>query len=296
MTHAAASDATARRGEVWACGRFGIDLARPKIMGIVNVTPDSFSDGGRHFDTAAAIAHARRLVADGADIIDIGGESTRPGSEGVSLDEELRRVLPVVEAVAADGVPVSIDTSKPDVMRAALAAGAAIVNDVNALRAPGALAAVAPTGCGVVLMHMAGTPRMMQAAPHYVDVVAEVTAFLRDRAAAAVKAGIAAERIAVDPGFGFGKTVAHNYALLAHLARVAAPGYPLLVGVSNKSMLGAVTGRESGERLHATVAASLLAIERGARVVRVHEVAPMRDALAVWLAMHDAGRDGEERR
>lgn len=253
-------------------------------MGIVNVTPDSFSDGGRYFDPAQALAHAHVLIEEGADILDIGGESTRPGAPEVSVDEELRRVLPLVEALADCGVPLSVDTSKPEVMRAALAAGAAIVNDVRALQAPGALDVVAASDCGVVLMHMQGAPRTMQQAPHYVDVVAEVAQFLRSRMQAAVQGGVAAERIVLDPGFGFGKSVEHNLTLLARLGALALPA-PLLVGWSRKSTLGQVTGRAAHERVYASVAAAVLAVERGAAIVRVHDVAATRDALSVLQAM-----------
>ena len=251
-------------------------------MGIVNVTPDSFSDGGQYFDAGAALAHAHRLIEEGADILDIGGESTRPGAPAVDLDEELRRVLPLIDALRSTGMPLSIDTSKPAVMRAALAAGAVIVNDVFALRTPGALEAVAAADCGVVLMHMQGTPRTMQAAPHYDDVVAEVGAFLRQRCDVLSEAGVARERIVVDPGFGFGKTPAHNWTLLARLADLDTGGAPLLAGLSRKSMLGQATGRPVGERLAASVAATLIAVQRGAAIVRVHDVAATRDALAVW--------------
>lgn len=267
---------------VWRCGRFRFELARPLIMGIVNVTPDSFSDGGRHFDAGAARAHAQRLIEEGADLIDIGGESTRPGAAEVSADEELRRVLPVVEALAATGVAISVDTSKPEVMRAALAAGAVVINDVRALQMPGALEAAAASDCGVVLMHMQGTPQTMQVDPRYDDVAAEVAAFLRARAEAAVAAGIARERIAIDPGFGFGKTADHNYELLARLREFAALHLPLAVGISRKGMLKHATGRPLQERTVASVAAALIAVERGARIVRVHDVAATRDALAVW--------------
>jgi dihydropteroate synthase len=272
----------------WAVRGRALPLARPLIMGVVNVTPDSFSDGGRHAAHDAAVAHARTLVGGGADLLDIGGESTRPGAADVPLDEELARVLPVVEALAGCGVPLSVDTSKPEVMRAALAAGAAIVNDVTALRAPGAVDVVAASDCGVVLMHMQGVPRTMQAAPHYDDVVAEVSAFLRVRLDAMQAAGVAAERIVLDPGFGFGKTVEHNFALLRELPRLAALGRPLLVGLSRKSMLGAVTGRAVGGREVASAVGAALAAERGARIVRVHDVAATRDALRVWAALHEA--------
>jgi len=273
---------------LWHCGAHSIDLASPRIMGIVNATPDSFSDGGQFFDTQAAIARAHRLVEEGADIVDVGGESTRPGAPDVDSDEELRRVLPVVAALRGAGVPVSIDTSKPEVMRAALDAGACIVNDVFALRAPGALEAVAASDCGVVLMHMQGTPRTMQMAPRYADVVADVGLFLRGRSAVAQAAGVARERIAVDPGFGFGKTPAHNWTLLAHLADLDVGGAPILAGVSRKSMLGEATGRPVTDRLAASIAAALVAVQRGAAIVRVHDVAATRDALAVWQTIKNS--------
>lgn len=270
-------------------GRYALPLDRPLVMGVVNVTPDSFSDGGRYLDPRAAIEHARRLAAEGADILDVGGESTRPGSLPVGEAEELDRVLPVLEGVLTLGIPVSVDTTKPAVMRAALAAGAAMVNDVNALRSPGALEAVAASPAGVCLMHMRGEPRTMQANPVYADLVAEVRDFLAARAAACEAAGIARERIVIDPGFGFGKTVEHNLALLRALPELAALGFPVLAGLSRKSTLGEITGRPVGERLAASVAAALLAVERGARIVRVHDVAATRDALAVLEAVR---RDG----
>jgi dihydropteroate synthase len=256
-------------------------------MGILNVTPDSFSDGGLWLERGAALAQAERLVAEGADILDIGGESTRPGAAEVSVAEEIDRVVPLIEVLARGVVPVSVDTSKPEVMRAALAAGAAIVNDVRALRVPGAIEVVARAECGIVLMHMRGTPRTMQAEPSYEDVVAHVLAFLAERRAAALAGGIAAECIAFDPGFGFGKTTAHNFRLLASLRQLALAGQPLLVGLSRKSMLGKVAGRDVGERLVASVAAAVLAVERGARIVRAHDVAATRDAIAVWQAMKE---------
>ncbi len=253
-------------------------------MGIVNVTPDSFADGGRHADPAAAIAHARALLADGADILDIGGESTRPGAAPVAERDELARILPVVTALAADGAIVSVDTTKPAVMRAAIEAGATMINDVRALAAPGALDAVAASGAAVCLMHMRGEPQTMQEGPDYADVVAEVRAFLVARAAACEAAGIARERILLDPGFGFGKTLAHNLALLHALPTLAATGYPVLAGLSRKSMLGALTGRPVGERMAASVGAALAAVARGAAVVRVHDVRETVDALKVWSA------------
>jgi dihydropteroate synthase len=261
-------------------------------MGIVNVTPDSFSDGGRYFDPGAALAHARQLIDEGADILDIGGESTRPGAPEVGADEEMRRVLPLIEALRETGVPLSVDTSKAAVMEAALAAGACIVNDVYALRQPGALERVAASDCGVVLMHMQGVPRTMQAAPHYGDVVAEVGTFLRARRDALLAAGVAADRIVIDPGFGFGKTPQHNWALLANLSRLDVGEAPLLVGVSRKSMIGQATGRAVDARLPGSVAAALIAVQRGAAIVRVHDVAATRDALAVWQQVKDNEEEG----
>jgi dihydropteroate synthase len=281
------TDSTPTSSGQWSIAGRSLDLARPLVMGIVNVTPDSFSDGGRYFDCAAAIAHGQRLIDEGADLLDIGGESTRPGAADVSESEELDRVLPRVEALRA--VPLSVVTSKPGVMRAALAAGAAIVNDVRALQAPGAIEAVRASQCGIVLMHMQGTPRTMQREPHYEDVVADVVAFLRARVSALTGAGIGAERIAVDPGFGFGKNVEHNFTLLRDLAALQALGCPVLAGLSRKSMLGAVTGRAVDQRLAASVAAALLAVDRGARIVRVHDVAATRDALQVWAATREGG-------
>jgi dihydropteroate synthase len=272
------------------CGRYRLDLSCPQIMGIVNVTPDSFSDGGRHADTAAAVAHGMALVAAGADILDIGGESTRPGAEPVPLQQELRRVLPVVEALAGAGVPLSVDTYKPEVMRAAVAAGASLVNDVFALRQPGALEAVADTDAGVCLMHMQGTPQTMQSAPGYTDVVAEVSAFLVRRIADCQAAGIERERIVVDPGFGFGKTTAHNIALLRRLGDIVRDtGRPLLAGLSRKSVLGRITARDDpADRVAASVASALLAVQNGARILRVHDVAATRDMLRVWQALQVA--------
>jgi len=277
-------------GQLLRCGRTVFDLARPRIMGVLNVTPNSFSDGGRYFNSARAIEHARRMMDDGADLIDIGGESTRPGAVPVDEAEELRRVIPLVAALAGEGVPVSVDTRKPAVMRAALDAGAAMINDVCGLTAPGAVEAVAATDAGVCLMHMQGDPRTMQAAPAYDDVVAEVRRFLLARAAACEAAGIARERIVLDPGFGFGNTLKHNLALLAGLPALAAAGYPVLAGMSRKSSLGELTGRPVDERLAASIAAALAAVARGARLLRVHDVRETRDALIVWLAAEGAGR------
>jgi dihydropteroate synthase len=270
------------------CGSFKLSLERPLVMGVVNVTPDSFYDGGRHADPRAAIAHARQLVEEGADLVDIGGESSRPGAEPVAADEELRRVLPVLDGLQDVGVPISVDTTKPEVMGAVLARGAAMINDITALASPGALEAVARSEAAVCLMHMQGSPRTMQASPSYGDVVAEVREFLAGRARACVAAGVAQDRIVVDPGFGFGKTVDHNLALLAHLDAIAALGYPVLAGWSRKSSLGRITGRPAEDRLAASLAAGLLAVERGARIVRVHDVAATRDALAVLGAVENA--------
>ena len=254
-------------------------------MGVVNVTPDSFSDGGRFFEASAAISHARRLVEEGADILDLGAESSRPGAQPVSAEEELRRLLPVLRELKGVPVPISVDTTKPEVMRATIDAGAAMINDIGALRSPGALETVAASDAGACLMHMQGEPRTMQYEPRYGDVVAEVAAFLAERVAAAESAGIARERIAVDPGFGFGKTVAHNFELLRHLDRFTALGVPVVAGWSHKSTLGAITGRGAEDRLAASLAAALLAVERGARIVRVHDVAATRDALHVLAAL-----------
>lgn len=269
------------------CGGRVLILERPLIMGVVNVTPDSFSDGGQLATVGAAVAHGLRLVAEGADLLDVGGESTRPGAEPVTVDEELHRVLPVIAAlVAQTSVPLSVDTSKPAVMRAAVAAGAGMINDVLALRGEGALDAAAELGVPVCLMHMQGEPRGMQDAPDYADVVSEVHRFLADRVLACQFAGIEQRRLLVDPGFGFGKTLEHNLALLRGLGRFASLGVPLVAGLSRKGMLGRITGRElPQERVHASVAAALIAVQNGAAIVRVHDVAATRDALAVWQAV-----------
>jgi dihydropteroate synthase len=272
---------------IWRCGAWTIDLSVPRIMGIVNVTPDSFSDAGHCFDGDLAIRHAQALIEEGAAIIDIGGESTRPNAPQVDAAEERSRVLPVIRALRDAGVPLSFDTSKPEIMQAALDAGACIVNDVYALRQPGALDTVARSDCGVVLMHMQGVPRTMQAAPSYQDVVAEVSDFLGERRRALRDAGVTDDRIVVDPGFGFGKTAAHNWRLLAGLGSIDSGALPLLAGLSRKSMLGHATGRPVEQRLPASVAAAVLALERGVRVLRVHDVAATRDAVAVWCAMHE---------
>lgn len=269
----------------WQTTRFRIDLTRPLVMGIVNVTPDSFSDPGAHAGTAAAVAHCERLLTEGADMLDIGGESTRPGSLPVSVDEELARVLPVLDAALKLGCPVSIDTSKPEVMAAVLARGADIVNDINALQAPGALDVVAAhASCGVCLMHMRGTPESMQRRPHYDDVADEVMAFLRERQAVLAARGVARERIVLDPGIGFGKSVDHNIELLRRQRELLALDRPLLVGWSRKSTLGAITGRDVARRQAASLAAALAAVQSGASIVRVHDVADTVDALKVWRA------------
>ena len=271
----------------WQTSRFDIDLTRPKVMGIVNVTPDSFSDGGQHAGTRAALAHCEQLLKDGAHILDIGGESTRPGSPAVPLDEELARVLPVVREAVKLGVPLSVDTYKPEVMRAVLDEGADIINDIWALRQGNALQVVAShPRCGVCLMHMHRDPQTMQVAPMQGDVVPLVAEFLRVRVSALRALNVAAERIVLDPGIGFGKTVEQNFSLLARQQELLVEGYPLLAGWSRKSSLGAVTGRElPAERVSASVAAALLAVDRGGRVVRVHDVRETCDVLAVWAAM-----------
>ena len=262
-------------------------LDRPQVMGIVNVTPDSFSDGGAHADVEAAVAHALQLVAEGADILDIGGESTRPGADEVPVEEELRRVIPVIERLAKEtSLPISIDTSKPEVMRAAVVAGAGMINDVFGLRREGALDAAAALGVPVVLMHMQGEPRSMQEAPQYDDVVAEVHRFLAERIFAAEMSGIAKKNIVVDPGFGFGKTTQHNLQLLAQLQRFTELGVPVLAGLSRKKSIGELTGRsDPRERGAGSVAAHLIAAQRGAMLLRVHDVAASVDALKVWNAL-----------
>ncbi len=275
-------------GSLLHCGRFALSLARPLIMGVVNVTPDSFSDGGRFFEPAAAIAHAHRLMQEGADLIDLGAESSRPGAAEVAAEEELRRLLPVLRGLRE--LPLSVDTAKPEVMRAALAEGAAMINDINALRAPGAVAAVAAGDAAVCLMHMQGSPRTMQQDPRYGDVVAEVKAFLLERIERVCAAGIALERVVVDPGFGFGKTLEHNLALLRRLREFAALGVPVLAGWSRKSALARITGRPAGDRLAASIAAALIAAQNGAAILRVHDVAATRDALAVLAAVQESNK------
>ena len=273
---------------IWQTSRFRIDLTRPQVMGIVNVTPDSFSDGGRFARADAARAHCDRLLEQGADILDIGGESTRPGARLPETAEQLERVLPVLRHAVTLGVPVSVDTADPVVMGAALELGVDILNDVRALQAPGALAvAAAHASVGICLMHMQGEPGSMQVAPHYDndDVVGAVAAFLAERRDAALAAGIARDRIVLDPGIGFGKTQAHNLALAVHQRRLVELGCPLLLGWSRKSTLGQLTGRAVGERVAASVAAAIAAVQHGAAIVRVHDVAETVDALKVWRAL-----------
>jgi dihydropteroate synthase len=267
------------------CGKYRLALDRPLIMGVVNVTPDSFSDAGRFFSPDAALGHARRLIDEGADLLDIGGESTRPGATAVSLDEERRRVLPVLEALMAADIPLSVDTQKPELMREAAMAGAAMINDVNGFEAADALQAVSGSGCALCIMHKQGQPPNMQQAPSYRNVVDEVEGYLKGRVIAAQAAGIPRSRIIIDPGFGFGKTLAHNLVLLRQMQRFAAIGVPVLAGLSRKSMIGALTGRDVGDRLSGSIAAALIAVRRGAAIVRVHDVAATRDALAVWMAV-----------
>ncbi len=274
----------------WQTARYAIDLGRPRVMGIVNVTPDSFSDGGLHASAVAALAHCEALVAQGADLLDIGGESTRPGAQAPTAQEELARLLPVLRGAVTLGLPVSVDTSEPVVMNEALALGVDIVNDVRALRRPGALQAVAAhPRAGVCLMHMKGEPATMQSEAVYDDVVGEVRRFLHQRVHEVVAAGIARERIAVDPGIGFAKTAEHNLSLLSRQRELLELGLPLLVGWSRKGTLGLLTGRPVGERVAASVAAALAAVHRGAHIVRVHDVAATVDALKVWRAA-EAGR------
>jgi len=271
---------------IFSCGNFQLDLSRPHVMGIVNVTPDSFSDGGKHNSTEQAVEHALRLVEEGADMLDIGGESTRPGATPVSVQEELRRVIPVVEQLALRaGVPISIDTYKPEVMQVAIEAGADIVNDIYALQQPGTLEVVSNSRAGVCLMHMQGTPQTMQLDPQYTDVVAEVKNFLLARMSAAMDAGIMKARIVLDPGFGFGKRTEHNIALLQALPAISASVGPVLVGLSRKSVLGHLTGGNVDTRLHASIAASVISAMKGAKIIRVHDVKATADALKIVTAV-----------
>ncbi len=266
------------------CGKFSVPLDRPLIMGVVNVTPDSFSDGGRFFDAQAAIDHAHRMMEDGADFIDVGGESSRPGALPVSVAEELERIVPVLSGLRGVEKPISVDTRRPQVMREAIMAGASMINDIEALSAPGALEAVAPSQCAVCLMHKKGDPATMQQAPHYDDVVGEVSLFLKDSIEKAKQAGIAGERIVIDPGFGFGKTLEHNLMLLKNLPKFRTLGLPILSGWSRKSSLGRITGRETGDRLPASLAMALLSLLGGATILRVHDVRETRDVVRVWEA------------
>lgn len=269
------------------CGRFELKLERPLVMGILNVTPDSFSDGAQHMEADAAIAHGLRLVSEGADLIDIGAESTRPGALTVSEDEELERILPVLEGLRDCGVPLSVDTFKPATMRRVLDAGADMINDIYAFRWPGAIEAVAKSSCGLCVMHMQGEPRTMQTAPAYEDLIAEVKGFLQERIAALRQYGIQPGRILLDPGFGFGKSAQHNYELLRELQQVHINDYPMLVALSRKSMIGHVTGREPAKRLGGSLAGALAGIARGAAMVRVHDVAATVDAIKVWQAVQN---------
>ena len=270
---------------VWKTARFELALDRPLVMGIVNVTPDSFSDGGLHAEAAQAIAHAQTLIEQGADVLDVGGESTRPGSPRLTPQQEWTRIGPVLREVVRWNVPVSVDTYHPQTMQRAIDLGVDVINDIFALRQPGAVDVVARSAVGVCLMHMQAEPGTMQLAPHYDDVGAEVRTFLRDRAAALRSNGIAASRIALDPGFGFGKSLEHNLQLAHGLGALAAEEYPLLVGVSRKSMIGALTGRDVSQRLAGSLAAALACVAAGAHIVRVHDVAATVDAIKVWRAM-----------
>ena len=275
-------------GKIIDCAGKSLDLSRPQVMGILNITPDSFSDGGDFFSPEQAVVHAARMVEAGAAIIDVGGESTRPGAPPVSVDEELRRVIPVIEALQASlSVPVSVDTRKPEVMQAAVVAGAGLINDVNALQAPGAVEQAARLGVPVCLMHMQGTPESMQKQPEYGDVVAEVKDFLTGRASLCMQQGIAREQILLDPGFGFGKTTTHNLLLLQHLEQLVASGYPVLAGLSRKSMIGQVLGLPVDKRLYPGVALAVLAVWKGAAMVRCHDVRETLEAIRMCEAVRD---------
>jgi dihydropteroate synthase len=272
------------------CGQFKLDLTRPRVMGIVNVTPDSFSDGGHYSQTDAAIQHALSLIEEGVDILDIGGESTRPNAVPVSLQQELDRVIPVIEGLVAQNIniPISIDTYKPEVMRAAINAGASIVNDVRALQEDGAISAVANTAVGVCLMHMQGTPQTMQDNPTYANVVQDISDFLSSRVAACLQAGIANNRLMIDPGFGFGKTRAHNIALIQQLNTLTQLNLPLLVGLSRKSVLGQVTGKDVDARLYVSIAAAVIAVMKGAKIIRAHDVKATVEALKLVTAITES--------
>ena len=279
----------AAHSRVLVCGRYRLSLDRPLVMGVLNITPDSFADGGVFLDLNDATDRVRQMLVEGADIVDIGGESTRPGAAPTPEASELERVIPLLQnirrACDARGVPISVDTRKPVVMRAAIAAGASMINDINALRAPGAIEALSEGSAAVCLMHMQGEPATMQQSASYDDVVADVAAFLAERASACVAAGINRRRIVLDPGFGFGKTVEHNLTLLRRLSEIAALGYPLLAGLSRKATIGALTGRDVDDRMAGSVAAALAAVARGAAIVRVHDVRETADALKVWRAV-----------
>lgn len=269
---------------IWQTSRFQIDLTQPLVMGIVNLTPDSFSDGGQFFNPLAALKHCEQLLKEGAHILDLGGESTRPGAVSVDIDEEWRRVEPVLCEVVTWNCPISLDTTKADLMRRALDMGVDVINDVNALRSPGALDVIASAGCGVCLMHMPGQPEEMPPQPVYQDVVHEVSLYLQGRIDLLRTRGVADARLVLDPGIGFGKSVEHNFELLRYQSRLLGLGFPLLVGWSRKSSLGAITGRATAERLPASLAAALAAIINGAKIIRVHDVAATVDALKVWQA------------
>ncbi|QWE21606.1 dihydropteroate synthase [Polynucleobacter sp. AP-Kolm-20A-A1] len=275
----------------WRCGRFLFDFSkrsRPVVMGILNATPDSFSDGGQYRTAKDAVHHAELMIANGVDLIDIGGESTRPGAEPVSLQEELDRVLPVIEALKDCGVPLSIDTYKAETMRQALKAGVDCVNDIWALRQTGAVDAVLESqSCGIVLMHMQRDPLTMQFNPEYINVIAEVKQFLKDRADLLISSGITKDRIAIDPGFGFGKSLEHNLNMLANFAEFSSLGFPVLAGISRKSMIGKITGKDTNDRVAPSVAAAIMAADRGATIVRVHDVAETVDALKLWEAVNE---------
>ncbi|MFC5474102.1 dihydropteroate synthase [Paraherbaspirillum soli] len=275
----------------YQCGRYRLPIntpeARPLVMGILNITPDSFSDGGKFYSLEFALSHAEQMIADGVDIIDIGGESSRPGSPALSEEEELDRVMPAIYALRDCGKPISVDTYKPAVMREAIAAGVDLVNDINGFRAPGALEAVRDSDCALCVMHMQGVPQTMQAKPEYDDVIAQISDFLRERVAAMEQVGIARNRISIDPGFGFGKTIAHNVALLQNIGHIQqALDLPLLAGMSRKTMLGDLTGRPIEKRLAGSLAAALVAVAQGAKIIRVHDVAETVDALKIWHAAH----------
>ncbi|MBM5571184.1 MULTISPECIES: dihydropteroate synthase [Deefgea] len=271
---------------LFSCGRFQLDLSQPKVMGIVNVTPDSFSDGGQHDTLVHAVAHAEKLLKDGADILDVGGESTRPGAAVVAIDEEIRRVIPVIQALSSLNVPLSIDTRKPEVMRAAIEAGVDLVNDISALEGQGAIDLLASTQVGICLMHKQGDPQTMQIAPTYQDVVLEVGQYLAKRIELALNSGVAAQRIVADPGFGFGKCLEHNIALFQSIDLLGERlGLPILVGVSRKKMLGEITGQELRERMLSSVVAAVLAVQKGASIVRVHDVRETVDALKLWKVL-----------